>query len=160
MAQIELVDLRGQLEAVGGIHLPQHRARRLGLADFGIQRGQLAVHRRADGQRFDTGIGDVGLRTRGLAGELGGAHPLLDLARGDGRGAQLHVVVIFLLLLLIGAGRDGIAVEQNLVARQIVLQLADLVLDVQQVVLVLEARLLEGELLGRDLQLQRRDWTG
>ena len=37
-----------------------------------------------------------------------------------------------------------------------VFSLADLVLDVQQVVLVFEARLLEGELLGGDLQLQRR----
>ena len=60
-AQIEFVHLRRQLEAVGGIDLAQHGALRLGLADFGIQRGQLAVHRRADGQRIDAGIGDVGL---------------------------------------------------------------------------------------------------
>ena len=39
---------------------------------------------------------------------------------------------------------------------QIVLELVDLVLDIQNVVLVFEAGLLEGELLGRDLQLQRR----
>ena len=57
---------------------------------------------------------------------------------------------------MIGAGRDGIAVQQDLVARQIVLQLADLVFDIEQVVLIFEAGLLEGELLGRDLQLQRR----
>ncbi len=58
MAEIELVHIGGQLEAVGGIDLAQHRALRLGLADFGIQRGELAVHRRADGQRLHPGIGD------------------------------------------------------------------------------------------------------
>ena len=88
--------------------------------------------------------------------QLRGAHALLDLARGDGGRAQLHIVIVIVLLLLVDAGRDGVAVEQDLVADQIVLEPADLMIDVQHIVLVFEAGLLEGELLGRDFQLQRR----
>ena len=65
-AEIEFIDLRGELEAVGGIDLSQHRALRLGLADFGVQRRQLAIHRGANGERFDGGIGDC-RAVRGVA---------------------------------------------------------------------------------------------
>jgi len=55
---------------------------------------------------------------------------------------------------MIFAGRDGIAIQQDLVACEIALELAELVFDVEQLLLILEAGLLEGDLLGRDLQLQ------
>jgi hypothetical protein len=60
------------------------------------------------------------------------------------------------LFLLVGTGGDGVAVQQYFVARQIVFESADLVFDIQQIVFVFEAILFEGELLGRDLKLQRR----
>ena len=60
-----------------------------------------------------------------LARQLGGADLLFGLRRSDSGGVQLDVIVIFFLLLLVGAGRDGIAVQQDLVARQIGLQLGD-----------------------------------
>ena len=61
------------------------------------------------------------------------------------------VIIVFLFFFLIGAGRDGVAVEQDFVARQVRLELADLVVGVEQVLLVFKPRLLEGELLGGDL---------
>jgi hypothetical protein len=56
--EIEFIDLRRQLEAVEGIDFAQYRALRLGLADFGVERRQLPVHRRADRERVDGCIGD------------------------------------------------------------------------------------------------------
>ena len=81
MAQIELVHIGGQLEAVGGIDLAQHRALRLGLAHFGIQRGELAVHRRADGQGLDARIGDVGIGAGACTASAGWRAPCCSASR-------------------------------------------------------------------------------
>ena len=55
----------------------------------------------------------------------------------------MDIIVVFLFFRLIGAGRDGVAVQQDLVTREIGLELADLMIDIENVVLILEARLLE-----------------
>ncbi len=95
----------------------------------------------------------AGART---ADQLGRAHLGFGIARRDGGRAQLDVIVVFFLFLLVQGGRNRVAVQQDLVDRQIALQLADLVFDIQQVVVVFEPVLFKGQLLGRDLKLQRR----
>ncbi len=77
-------------------------------------------------------------------------------ASRDGGGAQLDIIVVFLLLLLVLGRSHRVAVQENLVDRQLAFQLADLMFDIQQIVVILEPVLFKGQLLGRDLKLQCR----
>src|SRR6202012_5252361 len=99
------------------------------------------IHRRADGKRFYAGIGNA-LVIVGIAlGHLRGAHALLDVARTYGRSASPDIISIVVLLLLVDRGGQSQPAQENLVADQIVSEPTDFMLDIQKIVLILEAGL-------------------